>query len=78
MIDVTIMLPAINRSDITSTVKMIEKEDMKSSNTDYQNRKGISKNIRIKMDIVILRLSILNCQVNQILIFSLKHVTMEM
>ena len=72
------MLPAINRSDITSTVKMIEKEDMKSSNTDYQNRKGISKNIRIKMDIVILRLSILNCQVNQILIFSLKHVTMEM
>ena len=78
MIDVTIMLPAINRSDITSTVKMIEKEDMKSSNTDYQNRKGISKNIRIKMDIVILRLSILNCQVNQILIFSLKHVPMEM
>ena len=72
------MLPAINRSDITSTVKMIEKEDMKSSNTDYQNRKGISKNVRIKMDIVILRLSILNCQVNQILIFSLKHVTMEM
>ena len=48
------MLLAINRSDITSTVKMIEKEDMKSSNTDYQNRKGISKNIRIKMDIVIL------------------------
>ena len=47
------MLLAINRSDITSTVKMIEKEDMKSSNMDYQNRKGISKNIGIKMDIVI-------------------------